>query len=145
MARLFNVLNFSIHRKIIFISRQNNFVCAHLKYIKSLSSPQRRSCWWNTLLGKDLAFYLHVFFFSGIVYIWRQREQIRMRGGCSQQYMRPNIKKGCWIFLIVSERKEKETDYSKVRIQSFSKFLGENTRSPVKKLRNLYRCVFIMT
>ena len=34
--------------------------------------------------------------------------------------MRPNIKEGCWIFLIVSERKvKKNPDYSEVRIESF--------------------------
>ena len=40
MARLFNALSFSIHCKIIFISRQNSFVCALLKYLKSLGSSQ---------------------------------------------------------------------------------------------------------
>ena len=49
MARLFNVLNISIHCKIIFILRQNNFVCALLKYLKSLGSPQRLRCYWSTL------------------------------------------------------------------------------------------------
>ena len=43
----FNVLNFSIHCKII--SRLNNFVCALLKYLKSLGCPQRLRCHWKTL------------------------------------------------------------------------------------------------
>ena len=43
----FNVLNFSIHCKII--SRLNNFVCVLLKYLKSLGCPQRLRCHWKTL------------------------------------------------------------------------------------------------
>ena len=49
MARLFNALNVSKHGKIIFISRQNNFVCALFKYLKSLGSPQHLYCYWSTL------------------------------------------------------------------------------------------------
>ena len=70
MARLFNVLNVSVHWKIIFISRQNNFVCALLKYLKSLGSPQRLRCYWSTLPWRGSSISPpRRFFFSGTVYI----------------------------------------------------------------------------
>ena len=83
MARLFNVLNFSIHCKIIFISRQNNCVYVLLKYIKSLGSPQRLLCFdWDTLPWRGSGISPpRRFFFSEIVYIWALWESIRMRGG----------------------------------------------------------------
>ena len=49
----------------------------------------------------------------------------------------------------LSKRKAtKKTDYSKVRIESFDQFLGENARSPVKKfisLRLYYEMTHCMT
>ena len=62
MVRLFNALNVSIHCKIIFISRQNNFVCALFKYLKSLGSPQH------------LRFYLLVPCFSHELFIFGRSE-----------------------------------------------------------------------
>ena len=55
MARLL----FSIHYKIIFISRQNNFLSALLKYTESLGSPQRLCCLTGIhCLGEGLVFHL---------------------------------------------------------------------------------------
>ena len=127
MARLFNVLNFSIHCKIIFISHQNNCVYVLLKYIKSLGSPQRLLFVLTGIrcLGEDLAFHLLVVSFSRKLFIFGRCEN-------RSEYV-VDIKEGCWIFLIVYERKVKKPDYSEVRIESFDQFLGENARSPVKK------------
>ena len=60
--------------------------------------------------------------------------------------MRPNIKEGCWIFLIVSERKVKKPIalIGEVRIEFFNYFLGENNRFTVKKFLSL-RLYYDMT
>ena len=104
MEGLFNVLNFSIHCKIFFISRQNNCVYVLLKYIKSLGSPQCLLCFdWDILPWRGSGISPPGrFFFSEIVYtiVFGRCEN---RSECVV-----DIKEGCWIFLIVSKRKVKK-------------------------------------
>ena len=50
---------------------QNNFICALLKYLKSLDSPQRLRCYWSTLPWRASSISPpRRFFFSVIVYVW---------------------------------------------------------------------------
>ena len=85
MAGLFNVLNFSIHCKIIFISRQNNCVYVLLKCLNVLTGIH--------CLGEDRAFHLLVVSFSRKLFIFGRCEN---RSECVV-----DIKERCWIFLIV--------------------------------------------